>query len=47
MEKDKCIEGKLLSKGIKEYKIIRTISKSLKYIEYFGKTSIEELLEDK
>ncbi|BDB03817.1 metallopeptidase TldD-related protein [Clostridium botulinum] len=47
MEEDKRVEERLLAKGIREYKIIRTILKSLQYREYFGKISITDLLDDK
>ncbi|CAL81551.1 PmbA family protein [Clostridium botulinum] len=47
MEEDKRIEKRLLSKGIMEYKIIRTILRGMKYKEYFGSVSIEDLSDDK
>ena len=47
MEEDKRVEERLLAKGIREYKIIRTILKSLQYREYFGKVSIEDISDDK
>jgi|GEM_PF-4115885 Predicted Zn-dependent proteases and their inactivated homologs len=47
MRENKRIEKRLLAKGIKQYKIVRTIVKELRYREYFGKESIEDISDDK
>lgn len=40
MEEDKRIEKKMLAKGISEYKILRTSTKSIQYSEYYGEKQI-------
>lgn len=47
MEKDKVIEEKLLLKGVKEYKIIRSLHKGLSYRVYNREVESKELLEER